>query len=50
MNPQLRNPSSGTIVSADAVRKAIVEFQAFAGLNITGNHCSVFSIMQELKY
>jgi hypothetical protein len=32
------------------LKKAIVEFQAFAGLNITGNHCSVLSIMQELKY
>jgi matrix metalloproteinase-14 (membrane-inserted) len=37
LNPQVRNPSSGTIIAADAMRKAIVEFQAFAGLNITGN-------------
>jgi hypothetical protein len=37
LNPQVRNPSSGTIIAADAMKKAIVEFQVFAGLNITGN-------------
>lgn len=36
LNPQVRNPNSGTIIAADALKKAIVEFQAFAGLNITG--------------
>jgi hypothetical protein len=36
LNPQVRNPSSGTIIAADAMKKAIMEFQAFAGLNITG--------------
>jgi hypothetical protein len=38
LNPQVRNPNSGTLMEADALKKAIVEFQAFAGLNITGDH------------
>ncbi|XP_021941826.1 matrix metalloproteinase-14 isoform X4 [Zootermopsis nevadensis] len=36
LNPKVRNPSSGTIIAADTMKKAIIEFQAFAGLNITG--------------
>jgi hypothetical protein len=40
LNPQVRNPSSGTIIAADAMRKAIMDFQAFAGLNITGKGSS----------
>ncbi|KAK1126643.1 hypothetical protein K0M31_004270, partial [Melipona bicolor] len=30
------NPTSGGIISQDTLSKAISEFQAFAGLNITG--------------
>ncbi|PSN48124.1 hypothetical protein C0J52_05812 [Blattella germanica] len=36
LNPQTRNLNSGALVSAESMRKAISEFQAFAGLNITG--------------
>ncbi|KZC09460.1 Matrix metalloproteinase-14 [Dufourea novaeangliae] len=31
------NPTSGGIISKDALSKAIAEFQSFAGLNITGD-------------
>lgn len=30
------NPTSGGIISEETLSKAISEFQAFAGLNITG--------------
>lgn len=33
------NPTSGGIISQDTLSKAISEFQAFAGLNITGESC-----------
>ncbi|PSN48126.1 hypothetical protein C0J52_05810 [Blattella germanica] len=36
LNPQVRNPNSGALISADVMKKAISEFQAFAGLNVTG--------------
>ncbi|XP_069668849.1 stromelysin-3 isoform X2 [Periplaneta americana] len=36
MNPTFRNPSSGTLIAAETMKKAIEDFQAFAGLNITG--------------
>ena len=36
-NSQMTNLKSGAMVSADSMKKAISEFQAFAGLNITGN-------------
>ncbi|KAG8335766.1 Belongs to the peptidase M10A [Homalodisca vitripennis] len=36
LSPTLRNPQSGQIISEDTLTKAIQEFQAFAGLNITG--------------
>lgn len=42
------NPTSGGIISGETLSKAISEFQAFAGLNITGksgyfNFCNIFS-------
>lgn len=33
---QPMNPTSGGIISEETLSKAISEFQAFAGLNITG--------------
>ncbi|XP_044743509.1 matrix metalloproteinase-19 isoform X2 [Chrysoperla carnea] len=36
LNPALRNPSSGSILSEESWTKAIAEFQSFAGLNVTG--------------
>ena len=38
LDPSLQNPTSGSLISGDSVRTAIIEFQAFAGLNQTGNH------------
>lgn len=32
------NPTSGGIISKETVSRAVAEFQAFAGLNITGKH------------
>lgn len=34
--PAVRNPSSGQLLSQDALSDAIKEFQSFAGLNVTG--------------
>nr|XP_014285519.1 matrix metalloproteinase-14-like [Halyomorpha halys] len=34
--PSVRNPSSGMLLSEEAMTDAIKEFQAFAGLNVTG--------------
>ncbi|KAG7304126.1 hypothetical protein JYU34_011059 [Plutella xylostella] len=36
LNPSVRNPSSGHIMDEGSWRKAIAEFQSFAGLNATG--------------
>jgi len=36
LDPSLQNPTSGSLISGDSVRTAIIEFQAFAGLNQTG--------------
>lgn len=36
LDPSLQNPSSGALISGDSVKKAILEFQAFAGINQTG--------------
>lgn len=36
LNPQARNMKAGALISMERVKKAITEFQAFAGLNITG--------------
>ncbi|XP_041974462.1 matrix metalloproteinase-14 isoform X2 [Aricia agestis] len=36
LSPSVRNPSSGHIVDEGSWRKAISEFQSFAGLNTTG--------------
>lgn len=35
--PAVRNPSSGMLLSQEAMTDAIKEFQAFAGLNVTGD-------------
>ncbi|XP_045581009.1 matrix metalloproteinase-14 isoform X2 [Procambarus clarkii] len=37
MDPAVTNPQSGALISGDNVRKSIMEFQAFAGLNQTGD-------------
>ncbi|XP_077295202.1 matrix metalloproteinase 1 [Arctopsyche grandis] len=37
LNPNVRNPSSGALMDADALVKAISEFQSFAGVNVTGS-------------
>ncbi|KAJ9601220.1 hypothetical protein L9F63_000615, partial [Diploptera punctata] len=36
LSPQARNIHSGALISVESVKKAVSEFQAFAGLNITG--------------
>nr|CAH0102259.1 unnamed protein product [Daphnia galeata] len=36
LDPALQNPSSGALISGDSVRRAIIDFQSFAGLNQTG--------------
>ncbi|KAG8238011.1 hypothetical protein J437_LFUL015289 [Ladona fulva] len=36
LDASFRNPSSGALVSEDTMKTAIAEFQAFAGLNTTG--------------
>ncbi|KAG6453669.1 hypothetical protein O3G_MSEX008266 [Manduca sexta] len=36
LSPQVRNPSSGHIMDESSWRRAIAEFQSFAGLNATG--------------
>lgn len=36
LSPSVRNPSSGHIMDESSWRRAIQEFQSFAGLNATG--------------
>ena len=36
LDPVVQNPTSGALISEQAVARAISEFQAFAGLNQTG--------------
>lgn len=36
LDPAVQNPSSAALVSGETVKRAIVDFQAFAGLNQTG--------------
>ncbi len=36
LDPSLQNPSSGALISGDALKSATAEFQAFAGLDQTG--------------
>lgn len=36
MDPAIQNPQSGALISGESVRRAIIDFQAFAGLNQTG--------------
>lgn len=36
LSPSVRNPSSGHIMDESSWRRAIAEFQGFAGLNATG--------------
>lgn len=36
LNPSFRNPTSGNLIDGDTWEKAIMEFQSFAGLNVTG--------------
>ncbi|XP_046393280.1 matrix metalloproteinase-14 isoform X2 [Ischnura elegans] len=37
LDGSFKNPSSGALISEDAMKTAISEFQAFAGLNVTGD-------------
>ncbi|RXG51136.1 Matrix metalloproteinase-14 [Armadillidium vulgare] len=37
MDAPVSNPKMGSLMSADSLKTAIMEFQAFAGLNITGD-------------
>lgn len=41
MDPALQNPQSGALISGESVRRAIIDFQAFAGLNQTGIYYSI---------
>jgi len=36
LSPSVRDPSKSQFMSEDSVSKAIMEFQAFAGINTTG--------------
>uniref|UniRef100_A0A0P4W0G4 Peptidase metallopeptidase domain-containing protein n=1 Tax=Scylla olivacea TaxID=85551 RepID=A0A0P4W0G4_SCYOL len=36
MNPKVLNPQSGSLLSEETIRNSIMDFQAFAGLNLTG--------------
>ena len=36
MSPSVRNPESSHLMTEEAYTNAIKEFQAFAGLNVTG--------------
>ncbi|KAK4020362.1 hypothetical protein OUZ56_002346 [Daphnia magna] len=36
LDPALQNPSSGALISGESVRRAIIDFQSFAGLKQTG--------------
>ncbi|XP_052753894.1 stromelysin-2 isoform X3 [Galleria mellonella] len=36
LSPKIRNPTSGHIIDESLFRKAVAEFQSFAGLNATG--------------
>lgn len=36
LSPRMRNPQSGHLMSEETMSKALMEFQAFANLNLTG--------------
>lgn len=36
LSPSVKNPHSGHIMSEEIMSKAIIDFQAFTGLNATG--------------
>jgi hypothetical protein len=36
LSAKLRNPGSGMIITEDAMKTAVSEFQSFAGINVTG--------------
>ncbi|XP_050539093.1 matrix metalloproteinase-19 isoform X2 [Daktulosphaira vitifoliae] len=37
LSPSMKNPNSGHIMSEETMAKALMEFQSFAGLNLTGH-------------
>ena len=41
MDPASQNPSSGALISGETVRRAIIDFQSFAGLNQTGKKIKI---------
>lgn len=51
LSPSVRNPSSGHIMDESSWKKAIAEFQSFAGLNTTGKLIIslVFKIILKIK-
>lgn len=36
LSPSMKNPNSGHIMSEETMAKALMDFQSFAGLNLTG--------------
>ncbi len=36
LSPRVKNPQSGHLMSEETMTKAIMEFQSFASLNLTG--------------
>lgn len=38
LSPRVRNPQSGHLMSEETMSKALMEFQAFANLNLTGTY------------
>lgn len=48
LSPSVRNPSSGHIMDESSWKRAIAEFQSFAGLNATGNYTKHFNILKKI--
>jgi len=36
LSPSMKNPNSGHIMSEETMSRALMEFQSFVGLNLTG--------------
>jgi len=36
LSPSMKNPNSGHIMSEETMARALMDFQSFAGLNLTG--------------
>lgn len=50
LSPSMKNPNSGHIMSEETMAKALMDFQSFAGLNLTGKRRVVFSSYSRPTY